>query len=458
MEGIHDGHFGETKSVLRAKSAVYWPGWEDQVKNMVASCAVCQENMCRNPKQPLYPVRLPDYAFQMVSADIFHFESVNYLLLVDSYCKWPCVVPLKSMTSSVLIEEMSRCFCDFGRPEELESDNGTQFASAEFREYCKKINVTQVTSSPEYAPSNGLVERHIQTVKNVLLKMFSDGKSLWEALAAIRSTPVSRSLPAPSVLLQGRNLRGSLPFVSSSLKSTLVPASVVREELARRQQRAAFIQPRSVDVRSSALSVGQPVRALIKNKWLPGVVSVVCPEPNSYVVRLYDVRLFRRTRWAINVSVCDSTLNPVRPYFHRPTVVGISTATDPVASSVIGHPNLAPLPMSRQVFVPTTTASFGLGAGAGQSSVAQRQQSLAPPMVSAPRFPLAAPSVSSRPVPSLPAVRPARNSKSRIPVSDRSFWVPVASISPGQAVPVPAIVLDVVMSNHRHNSSLSFMF
>jgi hypothetical protein len=117
MEGIHDGHFGETKSVLRAKSAVYWPGWEDQVKNMVASCAVCQENRCRNPKQPLYPVRLPDYAFQMVSADIFHFESVNYLLLVDLYSKWPCVVPLKSMTSVVLIEEMSRFFCDFGRPE-----------------------------------------------------------------------------------------------------------------------------------------------------------------------------------------------------------------------------------------------------------------------------------------------------------------------------------------------------
>ncbi len=242
---------------------------------MVASCAVGQENRCRNQKQSLYPVRLPDYAFQMVSADIFHFESVNYLLLVDSYSKWPCVVPLKSMTSAVLIEEMSRFFCDFGRSEELESDNGTQFASAEFREYCKRINVTQVTSSPEYAQSNGLVERHIQTVKNVLLKMFSDGKLLWEALAGIHSTPVSSSLPAPSVLLQGRNLRGYLPFVSSSLKSTLVPASVVREELVRRQQRAAFVQPRSVDVRSSALSVGQPVRALIKKKWLSGVASVV---------------------------------------------------------------------------------------------------------------------------------------------------------------------------------------
>ena len=151
MEGIHDGHFGETKSVLRAKSAVYWPGWEDQVKNMVASCSVCQENRSRNPKLPLHPVRIPDYAFQMVSADLFEFGRVKYILLVDSYSKWPCVVPLKSTTSSALIEEMSRFFCDFGRPEELESDNGTQFSSAEFREYCASLNIKQVASSPEFA-------------------------------------------------------------------------------------------------------------------------------------------------------------------------------------------------------------------------------------------------------------------------------------------------------------------
>jgi transposase InsO family protein len=95
---------------------------------------------------------------------------------------------------------MDRFFCDFGLPEVLELDNGSQFASAEFREYCKKINVAQTTSSPEFPQSNGLSERHIQTVKNVLLKMFADGKTLWEALTAIRSTPVSGSLPAPVAL------------------------------------------------------------------------------------------------------------------------------------------------------------------------------------------------------------------------------------------------------------------
>ena len=126
-----------------------------------------------------------------------------------------------------------------------------------------------------------------------------------------------------------------------------------------RQQRAAFIQPRSVDVRSSALSVGQTVRALIKNKWLPGVVSVGFPEPSTYVVLLNDGRLFRRTRWAINISVCDSKLNPVRPCFHRPSVVGRPSATVPVAISVIGHPTLAPPSVSRQISALTITDSSG---------------------------------------------------------------------------------------------------
>ena len=53
MDGVHDCHFGEVKSVQRAKSAVYWPGCDDQIRNMVASCSICQENRHRNPAQPL---------------------------------------------------------------------------------------------------------------------------------------------------------------------------------------------------------------------------------------------------------------------------------------------------------------------------------------------------------------------------------------------------------------------
>ncbi|XP_045026697.1 uncharacterized protein LOC116918546 [Daphnia magna] len=183
-----------------------------------------------------------------------------------------------------------------------ESDNGTQFCSAEFREFCRRIGVKQVTSSPEFAQSNGLVERHIQTVKRTLLKMFAEGKSLWESLAAIRSTPVSSTLPAPSILLQDRHLRGNLPFLLAELKPKFVLSSLVKRELSVRQTRAASLQAGLPSARASALRVGQVVRALVGHKWLRGVVHSVCPEPQSYVVRLDDDRLFRRTRWAINVD------------------------------------------------------------------------------------------------------------------------------------------------------------
>jgi hypothetical protein len=167
--------------------------------------------------QPLCPVPLPAHAFQLVSADLFLFNGVNYVLVVDAYSKWSACVPLRTLSSSSVIAEVERIFSDFGVPEVVMSDNGSQYDCEEIRAYCKSRAIRSVSSSPTYAQSNGLVERHIQTVKNTLLKMFADGRSLWEALAAIRSTPISSELPSPAVLLPGRNLRCSLPFLHNRL-------------------------------------------------------------------------------------------------------------------------------------------------------------------------------------------------------------------------------------------------
>lgn len=142
--------------------------------------------------------------------------------------------------------------------------------------------------------------------------MFQDGCTLWELLAAVRSTPVSDELPSPSVLLQGRNLRGSLPFLPKNLESR-VPASFVQLQLHARQGVAAFHATRRHDVLSSVLFVGRTVRAHMGSRWLPGVVEAVCKEPNSYSARLVDGRVFRRTRWNINKRVSSQSF--FRLYF-----------------------------------------------------------------------------------------------------------------------------------------------
>lgn len=353
MAGIHDGHFGEVKSILRARSAVYWPGCDDQIKNMVASCPVCQENRQRNPSPPLYPVKLPVHPFQMVSGDLFQFGGVDYLLVVDSYSKWPCAVRLRGTSASAVIAELDRIFSDFGTPEEFESDNGTQFVCAEINDFFARRRVRHVTSSPEYARSNGLVERHIQTVKRTLLKMFGDGKTLWEALAAIRSTPVSAVLPSPSVLLQGRNLRGNLPFVSSRLQPQFVSAQQVLSQLQHRQATANFHHGRAPDVRCSVLEVGQRVRAYVSGSWKLGTVKSLSAMPNSYAVRLDDGREFRRTRSAINVDNSESAKQATasRSLSSSPTGFYLPTI-DRLPTPVVSRPVMSRV-ACQQVHVPT---------------------------------------------------------------------------------------------------------
>lgn len=104
------------------------------------------------------------------------------------------------------------------------------------------------------------------------------------------------------MLLQGRNVRGSLPFIPSTLKLPFRPASLKSSALVARQAKLAFAATKTPTVRSSSLQVGQPVRARVGHKWLPGVVQVVCRELKSYFVRLSNGRSFRRTCWAINIK------------------------------------------------------------------------------------------------------------------------------------------------------------
>ncbi len=75
---------------------------------------------------------------------------------------------------------------------------------------------------------------------------------------------------------------------------------------------ACFQHGGRLDVRGSALRVGQSVRVLISGLWLPGTIESVCTVPDSYVVCLTDGRAFRRTRRDINIDNSSSASNTAR--------------------------------------------------------------------------------------------------------------------------------------------------
>lgn len=150
LKQIHDGHFGESKCLERAKSVVYWPEYVEVICNLVAGCHICQERRHQNPHQQYYPVEVPDYPFQRVATEFFQLRGKEYLLAVDYFSKWPCVVEISSTTSLATKKEHDKIFSDFGVPEVLMSDNGQQFGSADFRTFARHLVISHVTASPFY--------------------------------------------------------------------------------------------------------------------------------------------------------------------------------------------------------------------------------------------------------------------------------------------------------------------
>ncbi|XP_045027188.1 uncharacterized protein LOC123470696 [Daphnia magna] len=342
LKQFHDGHFGESKCLERAKSVAYWPGYVEEIRNLVAGCRICQERRHQNPHQQYYPVEVPDHPFQRVATDFFHLRGKGYLLTVDYYSKWPCVVEMTSTTSAATIKELDKIFSDFGVPEVLVSDNGPQFGSADFRAFACHLAISHVTSSPFYPESNGQAERSIQTVKAAFVKSMEDGRTLQDTLRAIRSTPIGNGLPSPSVLLQSRNLRGSLPFLSEALRHQNVSSGAIAAALKRRQMTAAFHQKAARSSRYSILTLGQPVRVRVGKKWVRGNVKLVCQQPDSYVITTLDGRELRRNRRAINCCKGEPVVHPAKATAQK------QSAVPPKSSLEQQQPSLVYTPCSRQ--------------------------------------------------------------------------------------------------------------
>ena len=131
LQKIHTGHLGIEKCKKRTSSAVWWPGVMQQITQLVQNCEVCLKES-KPGKEPLISTVLPTFPWQVVGTDLFELNKDNYLLVVDYFSRYPEVVKLTSTTSASIISVLKSIFSRHGIPEIVRSDNGPQYASAEF--------------------------------------------------------------------------------------------------------------------------------------------------------------------------------------------------------------------------------------------------------------------------------------------------------------------------------------
>ena len=109
-------------------------------------------------------------------------------------------------------------FAAYGIPTTIVSDNGTNFSSAEFRNFLQMSGVKYHKQTAPYHPeTNGQAERSVQTVKRALKAMGSTKsnvhRNLNEFLRQYRNAPHSTTTESPATLFLGRLLRTRLDLV-----------------------------------------------------------------------------------------------------------------------------------------------------------------------------------------------------------------------------------------------------
>ena len=216
MAILHSTHIGVSGMKSLARSYVYWPRLDTQIEDTARTCETCGKYGKNLPKIVDHPWAKTTAPFQRVHADFAGpFLGSMWLLLVDSYSKWPEIIQMNAnTTSSATIRAFRSIFSRTGIPICLVTDNGPQFVSDETKEYLKSCGIKHVTV-PTYSPkSNGICERLVQSFKTGLRKMYESckdvSKNLYDFLLTYRNTPHSTTGQTPAVLAFNRTLRSKL--------------------------------------------------------------------------------------------------------------------------------------------------------------------------------------------------------------------------------------------------------
>ena len=302
LHKIHYGHQGIVRCRLRAAESVWWPGLPEQIKTMIQQCPECLKEATVS-REPLISTQLPARPWKRVASDLFQLDGKNYLLVVDYYSRYPEIIQLTSTTSTSIIQALKVIFASHGIPEEFISDNGPQYISQEFTNFSKEYEMIHKTSSPHYPRGNGLAERTVRTMKQLLKK----SKDPYLALLEYRNTPMSWCQMSPAQLLMGRRLRTLLPQTDDSL----IPECHDMNEFRKKDREYKKKQKEDYDRRYRTTPL--PVLPENANVWIsvdkqlkPGQVISQADTPQLYLVETPDNGHYRRNRQQLRRRISEN--------------------------------------------------------------------------------------------------------------------------------------------------------
>ena len=98
---------------------------------------------------------------------------------MDVASHYPEAIPLKQHTAEEVANALAQIFSRYGFPEEILSDQGTEFTSELMQHFVYQFDITQIRCSPYHAETNESCERFHRTLKYMIRSMVEDFNGSW---------------------------------------------------------------------------------------------------------------------------------------------------------------------------------------------------------------------------------------------------------------------------------------
>jgi hypothetical protein len=209
---LHSGHQGIMSMLARGASSVWWPNMQEAVAGVRASCQEGHGNALSQPKEPPVEPPKPEYPFQQICGDYFSLRGHQYLVLVDRYSGWPSIHrPQKGGNAGEVLKVLQGHCENFGVPEELSTDRGSQFVAQKSRDFMGTWGIKNRVSSAMSPHSNTRAELAVKTVKRMIVtNVGNNGKldttAVGRALMQYRNTPDRDTERSPAQVVFGGQL------------------------------------------------------------------------------------------------------------------------------------------------------------------------------------------------------------------------------------------------------------
>ena len=241
LQAGHDlaGHFGSKKSKTLIQAHFWWPGMGRDIVQYCKACPICLKfNHKKTRKEPLCPLPVITRPWSRIAIDIVgKFQRTKrgnaYILtIMDFATRYMEAIPLPRIDAATTCDALLEVFARFGIPDEVLSDNGTNFVAQLSEEFLKLFKIHHIKTSPFHPQTNGMLERSHQTMKKTLDKLGSSTTN-WDqylapTLMALRTAPHAALGMSPFQLLFGREARTPVSALREGMEQvTMVPKNVL---------------------------------------------------------------------------------------------------------------------------------------------------------------------------------------------------------------------------------------